>query len=277
MMKWVQEADAAGVSSEVSEMARENLLGQTFVELADTLVDTYDVLDFLHLLTDRCVDLLGVTEAGVMLADPAGGLRVMASSSERMRALELLEVQNHDGPCLDAWTIKAAVSEGDLIEGAASRWPQFTPIAIDAGFRSVYALPMRLREETIGALNLFHQEPNGVSGADLRLAQALADVATIGILQHRAAEEARLLAEQLQYALNSRVTIEQAKGVLSERSNIDAETAFAALRRYARNNNARLVDVAKGVVDRTLAAEAVSPMRRTPWPETPPPGPPRAS
>ena len=191
-----------------------------------------------------------------MVAEAPGSVQVVASSSHQMHLLELFEVQHDQGPCLDCYRTGEAVDCADLTT-ATERWPNFAPEALAAGFTSVHALPMRLRNEVIGSLNLLRRPSGSLDQADLTAAQALADVATIGILQHRAAEEARLLAEQLQYALNSRVTIEQAKGVLSERSGIDAEAAFEALRRYARNNNQRLVEVAQGVVDRTLPSEAI--------------------
>lgn len=249
---------------------REVLLAQTFVEVADTLVDEFDVVDFLSTLATRCAELFDTVEAGLMIADAPGAVQVVASSSHEMHLLELFEVQHEQGPCLDCYRTGVAVHSVDLAR-AIDRWPHFAPEALAAGFQSAHALPMRLRNEVIGSLNLLRRPSGGLDAADLTAAQALADVATIGILQHRASEEARLLAEQLQYALNSRVTIEQAKGVLSERSGIDAETAFAALRQYARNHNQRLVDVAAGVVDRTLAAEAITPYR-APRPDSPPPG-----
>jgi GAF domain-containing protein len=255
-------------------MERDALLARTFVEVADTLVAEFDIVDFLSVLATRCVELFDTVEAGLMVAEAPGTVQVVASSSHQMHLLELFEVQHDQGPCLDCYRTGEAVECSDLAL-ALERWPNFAPEALAAGFTSVHALPMRLRNEVIGSLNLLRRPSGTLDPAELTAAQALADVATIGILQHRAAEEARLLAEQLQYALNSRVTIEQAKGVLSERSNIDAETAFAALRRYARNHNERLVDVARGVLDRTLATEAVSSVRRAPWPDAPPPAAPK--
>jgi len=246
-------------------MDRDVLLARTFVEVADTLVDEFDIVDFLSGLATRCVELFDTVEAGLMVAEAAGAVQVVASSSHQMHLLELFEVQHEQGPCLDCYRTGEAVDCSDL-SNAADRWPTFAPEAVAAGFSSAHALPMRLRNEVIGSLNLLRRPSGSLDAADLVAAQALADVATIGILQHRAAEEARMLAEQLQYALNSRVTIEQAKGVLSERAGIDAEDAFAALRRYARNHNLRLVDVAHGVVDRTLDTEAISPTRRPPRP-----------
>ena len=238
-------------------MARQTLIGDTFVELADTLVANYDIIDFLHLLTDRCVELLGVTEGGVMLADPLGGLRVLASSSERMRAMELFEVQNQDGPCLDAWTNTMSIGEGDLAGAGVARWPHFAPMAVDAGFASVYALPMRLRDKCIGALNLFSDRPNGLSDNDARLGQALADVASIGILQERLNTERHILSEQLQIALESRIVIEQAKGSIAQQAGIDVDAAFALLRSHARHHNQRLTKVAADIVQRRLFADAL--------------------
>ena len=183
-------------------------------------------------LADRCVDVLDVGAAGLMLAAPDGGLRVMASSSEAMRVLELFELQAEEGPCLDCYRTGQPVVNQDL-EAANGRWPRFAAEVLAAGFRSVHALPMRLRGTVIGALNLFHIERGEMRQVDLDAAQAFADVATIAILQHRAALEAQVLNEQLNHALNSRVVIEQAKGMVAEREGLDMEQAFATLRRYA--------------------------------------------
>src|SRR6478609_8016849 len=224
-------------------MPREGLLARTFVELADTLVDDFDVVELLTLLADRCVDVLDVAAAGLMLVAPDGGLRVMASSSEAMRVLELFELQAQEGPCLDCYRTGQPVTNQDL-EAANGRWPRFTAEVLAAGFHSVHALPMRLRGTVIGALNLFHIEPGEMRHADVDAAQAFADVATIAILQHRAAIEAHVLNDQLSGALNTRVVIEQAKGVVAERQGLDMDQAFATLRNHARSHNQRLVDVA---------------------------------
>lgn len=244
-------------------MAREELLGRTFVELADTLVDSFDLIEFLHLLADRCVALLGASEAGVVLADPAGNLRVLASSSERMRNLELFEVQNHDGPCLDTWRSGTPTSEADLA-GSTDRWPRFSPVALAAGFASAYALPMRLRDNRIGALNLFADQPDGLSLADAALGQAMADVASISILQERFAHEHHALTDQLQTALNSRVILEQAKGVVAEQAKLDMDGAFDLLRGYARGHHRRLGEVALEVIDKRLDTRTL----RSPPPTT---------
>jgi GAF domain-containing protein len=239
-------------------MPREALLARTLVELADTLVADFDVIELLTLLTDGCVDVLDVAAAGIMLVAPEGDLRVMASSSEAMRVLELFELQSQEGPCLDSYRTGAPVLNQDL-STADPRWPRFASEAIAAGFRSVHALPMRLRGTVIGALNLFHVEPGEMRTADMSAAQAMADVATIAILQHRATIEAQVLNDQLNHALQSRVVIEQAKGMLAERTSVDLEQAFVRLRTHARNHNLRLVDVAQDVIDRRLPTESLDP------------------
>jgi GAF domain-containing protein len=237
-------------------MQREATLARTFVELVDTLVEDFDVVEVLTVLANRCVEVLNVGAAGLMLVAPEGDLRVMASSSEAMRVLELFELQSEEGPCLDCYRSGQAVVNQDLatING---RWPRFAAEAMAAGFHSVHALPMRLRGSVIGALNLFHVEVGEMRQADVDAAQALTDVATIAILQHRAAHDAQVLNEQLNNALNSRVVIEQAKGVVAERRSLDMDKAFEALRHHARNHNLRLADVAQGVVDRTIPTSAL--------------------
>ncbi len=216
--------------------------------MADNLVDDYDVIDLLTGLTDNCVNLLDASAAGVMLASPRDDLRLVASSSEAMRILEVFELQAQEGPCLDAYHTGERVEHVNL-EAGAGRWPRFSTAALEAGFRSAFALPLRLREKTIGALNLFHVEVIPMDERDVVVARAFADLATISVLQHRAATESQLLNEQLSAALNSRVVIEQAKGVISERSGLDLAGAFSRLRSYARNHNLRLTDVAQAAID----------------------------
>ena len=241
---------------------REHRLADVFVTLADTLVNGFDVVGLFDDLAGACVELLEVTAAGLMLVDPAGRLRVMASSNERSRLLELLEIQNDAGPCLDCYHSGRTVLVGDLA-GTNGRWPEFSEEAGRFGFAAVYALPMRLRDETIGALNLFHQRPNAISEAGLRLAQAFADVATIGILQQRAVQRSVDLAGQLQAALNSRLIIEQAKGVLAERENLDMPDAFEMLRAHSRRAGRKLSEVAEAVVAGALSTrDLTSPRTR---------------
>ncbi|MDQ1396116.1 MAG: hypothetical protein QOG64_1375 [Acidimicrobiaceae bacterium] len=240
---------------------RETLLAQTFVQLADTLVDDFDTIDLLTVLVDRCVELLDAAAAGILLADDRNRLHVVAASSEQARLLELFQLQNHEGPCLDCFTSKEAVVNHDLAK--STRWPRFAREAVAAGFQSVQAVPLRLRERVIGALNVFVDDRVVVDDSDLAVAQALADVATIAILQDQAHREAQTINLQLQTALHSRVTIEQAKGVLAERAQIPMEDAFARLRRYARNHNRRLSEVATEVAEGTMVAAELAELSRT--------------
>ncbi|SDP93480.1 GAF domain-containing protein [Lentzea jiangxiensis] len=226
---------------------RESRLLHAFVELADTLVDDYDVVDVLHGLVEHCVHLLNATAGGLMLSDQRGGLRVMAYSSAKAQMLELFQLQASEGPCLDCVRSGEAVLVADL-STKIQRWPRFAPLAISEGFASVHAVPMRLRRETIGTLNLFRCETGLLNEEDLLLVRALADTATIGILQERAIRRSEVVTEQLQTALNSRVVIEQAKGVLAFAGNLEMEQAFHALRSYARNNGRRLAEVARELV-----------------------------
>lgn len=226
----------------------ERQLAEVFVELADTLVDDFDLIDFLYRLTVRCVELLGVSAAGLLLTDQRGALQVVAASTEQTRLLELLQLQTDEGPCPECFHTGRPVAVTDLTE-AAGRWPRFVVAAGQIGFASVHALPMRLRTEVIGALNLFDARLGALSNDTVQLGQALADVATIGLLQARAISHRDTLAEQLQTALNSRVIIEQAKGVIAERRNLDMDESFTVLRTIARSTNRRLSELSRAVVD----------------------------
>ncbi len=225
------------------------LLSESFVELTDTLVADFDIIDFLHMLTSRSVELLDVSAAGLLLADPRGELRVVAASDEATRLLELFQLQNDQGPCLDCFHSGRPVAATDL--STDHRWPRFAAAAGQAGFSAVQALPMRLRDQVIGALNLFRVAPGAFDADVVPIGQALADVATIGLLNERSIRRTDTLNEQLQTALNSRVIIEQAKGKLAERLGIDVNQAFALLRDQARSRNERLSDVARAFVDGT--------------------------
>src|SRR6266536_2221954 len=236
-------------------MTREADVVRSLVEMADTLVDDYDVVDLLTGLADRCVHLLGVSAAGVMLASPAGGLGRVASSSEAMRLLELFELQQQEGPCLDAFRTGERVGHENL-EAGAGRWPSFSAAARKAGFASASALPLRLREVTLGALNLLSVTRAPMEEADVIVARAFADLATLSIVQHRASAAAHSLNEQLSGALTSRIGIGQAKGVLAERAGVDLAEAFSRLRAYARKNSLRLTDVARAVIDGALDPQA---------------------
>lgn len=226
---------------------REELLADTFVELADTLVAEFDLIDFLHVLVERTVSLLDADAGGIMLADQRGGLEVLAASSHEVRLIELFELQNHEGPCLEAFNSGEAVTRRDLAEMQES-WPAFTARLATAGYASAQAVPMRLRDEVIGALNVFRRAPGALSATDMRMARALADVATVGILQERSIRARDRLAEQLQGALNSRVLIEQAKGVLAARHGLTVEQAFTAMRTHARRRGLPLPALAHGIV-----------------------------
>ena len=239
-------------------MTREADVVRSLVVMADTLVDDYDVVDLLTGLADRCVNLLGVSAAGVMLASPEGSLGLVASSSEAMRLLELFELQAQEGPCLDAFRTGQRVEHQNLAAGSG-RWPSFASAAVAVGFKSAFALPMRLRDETLGALNLLSVTQTPMDEADVIVARAFADLATLTIVQHQAASEAHRLNEQLSGALASRVVIEQAKGVISERAGVDLAEAFSRLRRYARGSHLRLTDVAQAAVDGSLSPLAWAP------------------
>jgi GAF domain-containing protein len=222
-------------------------LADVFVEVADTLVDEFDLIDFLHNLADHAVSVSGAASAGLMLADQHDTLHYMAASSEGARHLELFQLQHSEGPCLDCYRSHEPVITTDLAH-EARRWPDFAPRAVEAGVRSVHAFPMRLRDRVIGALNVFGDVPLPMGPSDVKVVQAMADVATIAIHQERAIASAELLTEQLQGALNSRIVIEQAKGVVSRDHGLTVDEAFAVLRTHARNNHLRLVDLAHDVV-----------------------------
>jgi len=238
-------------------MTRETLLSSTFLQLADTLVADFDIIDLLTMLADRCVELIDADAVGILLADADGALRVMAASNEQARLLELFQLQNDQGPCVEAFTSGQPVSCAALRD-SIERWPRFTPYAVGAGFECVYAFPLRLRNSVIGALNLFKTQAGTMPAADVQLAQALADVASVAILQDQATRETRVRDLQLQNALDSRVVIEQAKGMLCERGQVDMATAFSTIRQYARSNNLQLTRVAEQSVAGTLTIGALT-------------------
>lgn len=226
-------------------------MARVFVELADTLVEEFDVVDFLHMLTERCVELLNADAAGLMLADQRGNLQLVASTLERAQLLELFELQAGEGPCLECFSTGRAITNVDLPE-ARARWPVFSAAAVQAGFRSTHALPMRLRGQVIGALNLFADRQARLDEDDVAIGQALADVATIGLLHERNLREQTVLAEQLQTALHSRVLIEQAKGVLAARADITVIEAFTRMRAHARGSGLTLTGVATAVLEGSI-------------------------
>jgi transcriptional regulator with GAF, ATPase, and Fis domain len=222
-------------------------LAEIFVDAADTLVDDFDVIEFLETLTNHTAQVSSASSAGLLLANPQGQLHYVASSAESIKLLELFQLQYREGPCLDCFNTGQPVGNADL--GAAEdRWPNFAPRAVAAGYRSVHAFPLRHQRRVIGAMNLFSTAPGALETRDARIVQSLADIATIALLQERTIRSGEILAEQLQRALNSRVMIEQAKGALARMHGVDVDLAFELMRRYARTNHHRLVDVAQAVL-----------------------------
>lgn len=245
---------------------RDQQVTETFVALADTLVADYDVVDFMHLLVTQSVALLSVDAAGLLLSDQRGQLQVVATSSHQAHLLDMFELQHHEGPCWDCFVTGHPVAHVDAdADGAPDSpsrddpWPSFTSQRRNLGFRSVYAVPLRLRSQVIGALNLFRSETGAVPETDLRLAQGLADIATIGLLQERAVREQQHLAEQLQTALTTRIAIEQAKGVLAERGGLAMDDAFEVMRAYARSRNLHLTAVARDIIENRVPVRTILP------------------
>jgi GAF domain-containing protein len=231
--------------------SRAERVSAAFVKITDTLVADYDVLDLLHALVESAVDLLDASAAGLLLADPHGDLQVLASTSERSQLVEILQLRAGSGPCVESYRTGTLVAVPD-IAALSGRWPEFQAAALSQGFHSVHALPMRVYGRTIGAMGLFGDKPGALSQEDAAIGQALVDVATISILQERSIRETALVNEQLQRALNSRVLIEQAKGVIAYTSRVGMEEAFLRLRNFARSNNLSLHDTAARVIDRAL-------------------------
>ncbi|RFA17578.1 GAF and ANTAR domain-containing protein [Subtercola boreus] len=232
-------------------MTRETRLAEVFITLADTLTDTFDATDLLHYLADACVELLGIDAAGIMLSDLRGGLKLAASSSEKIRNLELFELQINEGPCLDSFHTGQPVLNVTIGE-AREKWPQFEAVAAASGVKATHALPLRHRGNIIGAINLCSEHTTLLTEPDIALGQALADMATISLLQNRGNTEQAVLADQLQAALNNRVLIEQAKGILAEHAKITPDTAFDLIRDHARTNHNRLLHDAENIINGTL-------------------------
>lgn len=235
----------------MSELTREEQLVDVFATLADTLVDHYDVVDLMQTLVDTCVSTFEVAAAGLLLADEHGDLEVLVSTSEESWLVEVMQLSAEAGPCIESFRTAAVVSVTDLDQGPPE-WEPFRGAARAQGFTAVHAIPLRLRETTIGALNLFLGASSGLSDRDVRAARALADVATIGILHERTLRASDAAREQLQHALNSRVTIEQAKGILAFTHNVSMDEAFRLLRAHARSNQLPLALVARQLVDRAI-------------------------
>jgi transcriptional regulator with GAF, ATPase, and Fis domain len=238
--------------------SRETRIAEVFVQLADTMVSDFDVAELMLQLADACLELLEVDAAGLMLIDANGELRLIASAPDMMHDLEVFELQSDEGPCLDTIRTGTAVINVD-VQDATERWPRFTAEALSVGIRSTHALPLRLRGDLIGAMNLFSMAEQRLSEGDVALGQALADVATIGLLQQRASRDQTILAEQLQVTLNTRILIEQAKGVLAERSGLHPADTFHYLRTYARTTGQPLRSVAWQVIGGGLTSTMLIP------------------
>jgi len=223
-------------------------LADVFVEVADTLVADFDVIDFLHSVAGHATEMTGAAAAGLMLSDLDGGLHYMGASDESARLLELFQIQHEEGPCLDCYRTGAQVTEVDLA-AAGSRWPAFSEAALAIGVASVHAFPMRLRDQVIGALNVFGAQPGALEPDEARLVQALADLATIAMLQERVVRQAEILTEQLQFALNSRIVIEQAKGAVARATGVSVEDAFQLMRSHSRRHRVLLTDLALAIVE----------------------------
>lgn len=253
-------------TSEQIARRRQDLTATTFVEIVETLVDDFDVIEVLTVLTTRTVDLLAAAAAGILLADEHGHLRVMAASTEQIQLLELFQLQNDEGPCLDSYRSGSVIAVADL--SSPSPWPRFARESVSAGYPSVCAIPMRLKDRVLGCLNLFMSTPDALPETDISLAQALADVASIAIVQDQATRLAAVREGHLQHALTSRIKIEQAKGMIAEYSAVDMDQAFNRLRSHARHHNLRLTSVAEDVVSGSIPIVSVAGHRR---PSVPPP------
>lgn len=237
-------------------MTREDELIEALVALAGSLVNGDDVTDLLTRLTAECARLVDVDSVGMLLADRRGTLHVLAASSHDAADLEAFQSQRAEGPCYDCYQDGRPVLVAD-VSAAAERWPGFVPVALEHGIRSVHTVPLRLRDQVLGALGLFGSSPGELDERDLRLVQALADVATIAITQDRVATDGDGINEQLQTALDTRVILEQAKGVLAQSGGLTMAEAYAALVRYARDQNLKMAHVARALVERTVAPRVV--------------------
>ncbi|MFD4572212.1 ANTAR domain-containing protein [Streptomyces sp. NPDC058417] len=237
----------------MTSMSREQQVSDVFVRVADSLIDDFDLVVFLEELCAHCVSLLDVSAAGILLANEQGLLHTVAASDENTHLLELFALQHDQGPCLDCYSTRTAAVDIDLDGPAATAtWPAFATHARRSGFRTSHVFPLRLRDRAVGAMNLFHTDRQVLEPRDVSLAQALADVATIALLQQRDLGREQLEKAQLQRALSSRVVIEQAKGILAAHWDVTPDTAYQALRAYARARQVRVSDCARQIIDQTL-------------------------
>jgi GAF domain-containing protein len=246
----------------MDETSRETRINTAFVALADTLTQDFDVVDLLNTLVEQCTEILDTDAGGLMLVDGEGQLQLMTSTNEAADFVEVMQLAAASGPCIDCFKTGVPVSVPD-IQNSGGRWPEFQKTALQNGFHSVHATPMRLRGQVIGTMNLFGTKRGALTDRDIAVAQALTDVATIGILQERMIREGHVVAEQLHRALDSRVLIEQAKGMISHSMSIPMDEAFAVLRAHARSNNLTIRAVSEGISNRTIAIQAIVPSRAT--------------
>jgi GAF domain-containing protein len=241
----------------MDETSREARVNAAFVSVADTLTTDFDVVDLLHTLVEQCTEILDTTAGGLMLTDGNGDLQLMTSTTEAADLVEVMQIAAAEGPCIDCFRTGTAVSVAN-IQKTGGRWPAFEKAALQGGFHSVHATPLRLRGTVIGTMNLFGEKREALSNRDAALAQALADVATIGILQERLVREGNILSEQLHAALDSRIVIEQAKGMIAASQSIDMDTAFTVIRAHARSSNVTIRYVAEEISNRRLSVQRKS-------------------
>ncbi|MFK4065136.1 GAF and ANTAR domain-containing protein [Streptomyces sp. NPDC029674] len=239
------------VNGPAAGLPREERITAALIDLADTLVDDFDPAEFFYRVAEHCMDLLDIGDAGVMLALPKGPLTLVAASSERVRLIELFELDALEGPCCTAFREVSPVDH-DLRGTVSPRWPRFTARARPDGYTSVHATPIRLRRETLGVLNLFRRVPGPLLESNRRLARALADATAISLLQQTTLDQHRTVRAQLETALVTRTIIEQAKGFLTARHGTDPDTAFHRMRAHARHHRLPLADLARDIVDGTV-------------------------
>lgn len=245
----------------MNEPSRETRINTAFVAVADTLTTDFDVIDLLHTLVEQCTSILDTDAGGLMLVDGDGHLQLMTSTSEGADLVEVMQLAADSGPCIDCFTTGTAVSVPD-IQRTDGKWPEFQKAAMQNGFFSAHATPLKLRGQVIGTMNLFAAKRGALTERDIAVAQALSDVATIGILQERVVREGNILAEQLHRALDSRILVEQAKGIVSHTLSLTMDEAFAVIRAHARNSNLTIRVVAAGISDRSISIESISAFER---------------
>ena len=248
-------------------MTRDARTSETFADLAEVLVSDYDLADLLHRLADSCVAVCDAAGAGIVVADQYGQLCDMAYSSEDIRRLERFQLLNDEGPCVECYRTGRLVEEPEL--ASMRRWPRFSAEAASIGIESARALPLRLHGRTVGALNLFHSEPGHSPVSVLRAAQALADLAVVGIVLSNSGSSMHSTAEsKIRTALQERSDVERAKGFLAENGGLPMDDAFERMRAYAEGRGLGLTSVARDLISRSLPSgdvlEATVPEGRTP-------------